>query len=117
MDKLSRDLATVYEKHGLIIQSVLPGPVATKMSKIHRATWMAPTPEVYVASALGKCGKGRATTGYLPHDLLVGFISGLGCVCPAAAEWLVTKTTENIRRRALRKVKDTAVPTTSQRLD
>lgn len=60
-----------YESKGIVVQTVLPGYVATKMSKIRKSTWMAPTPDKFVASALSKVGVRNHTTGYLPHTLLV----------------------------------------------
>ncbi|XP_077284500.1 hydroxysteroid 17-beta dehydrogenase 12 spidey [Arctopsyche grandis] len=104
VDKFTQDLASSYGSKGIVVQSVKPGAVATKMSKIHRATWMAPSPDVYVSSALSTCGKSVSTTGYGPHDLLWGFIATLEFVSPTAALWLVNKTTENIRNRALKKM-------------
>lgn len=107
MDKFTEDLASSYEPKGLIIQSVLPGPVATKMLKASRPTWMAPLADKFVESALSTCGKQRHTTGYRPHDLLVGTIGLIESICPAAAVWLITRTSENIRLRALKKMKAT----------
>ena len=39
-DKFSEDLAGEYHKDGIIVQSVLPGPVATNMTKMKRGSWM-----------------------------------------------------------------------------
>lgn len=69
VDVFSRSLAYEYAKKGIIIQSVLPGFVATKMSKIRKAYWMAPTPENYVKSQLKTVGLDGQTTGYWSHEL------------------------------------------------
>lgn len=69
VDVFSRSLAYEYAKKGVIIQSVLPGFVATKMSKIRKAYWMAPTPENYVKSQLRTVGLDGQTTGYWSHEL------------------------------------------------
>lgn len=53
------------------MQCLVPGFVATKMSKIKRATWMAPSPGAYVSSALKTVGIQSHTTGYFPHTLHV----------------------------------------------
>ncbi|CAL7945425.1 unnamed protein product [Xylocopa violacea] len=101
--KLSRDLAAEVEPHGVTVQCVMPCVVATKMSKIKKATWMAPTPEKFVESALKTVGLELCTTGYPPHSLLAGFIHSLCCVCEKGAVWLISKTMCNIRNRALKK--------------
>lgn len=69
VDVFSRSLAYEYAKKGITIQSVLPGFVATKMSKIRKAYWMAPTPENYVKSQLKTVGLDGQTTGYWSHEL------------------------------------------------
>ncbi|EZA54209.1 hypothetical protein DMN91_000211 [Ooceraea biroi] len=101
--KLSADLATEAAPRGVTVQCVLPGPVATKMSKIKRATWMAPTPEKFVEATLKTVGIESHTTGYPPHSLIIGVVNTLRYVCETGALWLVTKTMLNIRGRALRK--------------
>ncbi|XP_018315052.1 very-long-chain 3-oxoacyl-CoA reductase [Mycetomoellerius zeteki] len=103
IDKLSADLATEAAPRGVTIQCVLPGPVATKMSKIKRPTWMAPTPETFVKASLRTVGIESRTTGYPPHSLILGFINALRYTCETGAVWLVAKTMLNLRGRALRK--------------
>lgn len=71
IEKFSKDLACEYGKRGIVIQCILPGYVATKMSKIKRSTWMAPTPDVFVEHALRSTGIQQQTTGYFPHTLMV----------------------------------------------
>ncbi|KAF7998142.1 hypothetical protein HCN44_009540 [Aphidius gifuensis] len=103
VDKLSADLAAEAAPRGVTVQCVLPGPVATKMSKIKKATWMAPTPEKFVEACLKTVGIESRTTGYPPHCLIIGFVNGLKCLCEKGAIWLVARTMLNIRGRALRK--------------
>ncbi|XP_012530006.1 very-long-chain 3-oxoacyl-CoA reductase [Monomorium pharaonis] len=103
IDKLSADLATEATPRGVTVQCVLPGPVATKMSKIKRASWMAPSPESFVKSSLKTVGIESRTTGYLPHSLIIGFVNALRYMCETGAVWLVAKTMLNLRGRALRK--------------
>ncbi|XP_046742553.1 very-long-chain 3-oxoacyl-CoA reductase-like [Diprion similis] len=111
VDKLSADLAVEAAPRGVTVQCVLPGPVATKMSKIRRSTWMAPSPEKFVESSLKTVGIESRTTGYFPHSLLVGTTNAIRCVCEKAAIWLIARTMLNIRNRALRK-KDKDEPKT-----
>ncbi|XP_011500124.1 PREDICTED: very-long-chain 3-oxoacyl-CoA reductase [Ceratosolen solmsi marchali] len=103
VDKLSQDLAVEAAPRGVTVQCVQPGPVATKMSKIKRATWMAPTPERFVEASLKTIGIEQNTTGYPPHCLILGFVNGLRAICEKGAVWLVARTMLNIRNRALSK--------------
>lgn len=103
IEKFSVDLSDEYSKHNIVIQCVSPGFVATKMSKIRRSTWMAPTPETFVRKALRTIGVHRQTTGYVPHALLVGVVQTLDAISPKLSRWLIMRTMENIRSRALRR--------------
>lgn len=100
--KLSYDLAAEAEPRGVTVQCVSPGIVATKMSKIKKATWMAPTPEKYVEASLKTVGIEVCTTGYLTHFLLAAIIQGLCCVCEKGTIWLISRTLCNLRARGLK---------------
>lgn len=67
MDFFSRALAAEYPY--LHIQSVLPLYVASKMSKIRRAGWTAPTPTAFVRDAIRTIGHEPRTFGYWSHAL------------------------------------------------
>ncbi|KAG5880525.1 hypothetical protein JTB14_014118 [Gonioctena quinquepunctata] len=101
--KFSEDLSTEYSKSGITVQCLLPGYVATNMTKIRSSTWMAPSPLKYVYEAMKTIGVKEKTTGYFPHTLLVAVIHGLECLSPKLSRWLVTRTMVNIRARALRR--------------
>lgn len=51
----------------------MPFFVATKLSKIRRATLDKPGPERYVSAALNTVGLQTQTNGYLPHAIMVSF--------------------------------------------
>ncbi|XP_072527803.1 very-long-chain 3-oxoacyl-CoA reductase-B [Salminus brasiliensis] len=70
VDFFSRALDAEYKSTGVIIQSVLPFYVTTKLSKIKRATLDIPTPERYVAAQLNTVGLQNQTNGYLPHAIM-----------------------------------------------
>uniref|UniRef100_A0A8C9TYF6 Hydroxysteroid (17-beta) dehydrogenase 12a n=1 Tax=Scleropages formosus TaxID=113540 RepID=A0A8C9TYF6_SCLFO len=70
VDYFSQGLNAEYKNKGVIIQSVLPFFVATKMSKIRKATLDKPTPERYVAAQLKTVGLQSQTNGYLPHAIM-----------------------------------------------
>ncbi|XP_011871387.1 PREDICTED: very-long-chain 3-oxoacyl-CoA reductase-like [Vollenhovia emeryi] len=119
INKLSADLATEAASRGVVVQCVLPGPVATKMSKIKKTSWMAPSPEKYVKTALKTIGIEAHTTGYPPHCLIIGFVDLLRYICESGAVWLVAKTMLNLRRRALRrsKILKTSIDSTDSQTD
>ncbi|GAA6104523.1 very-long-chain 3-oxoacyl-CoA reductase-B [Tachysurus ichikawai] len=70
VDFFSRGLDAEYRSKGIIIQSVLPFYVTTKLSKIKRASLDIPTPERYVSSQLSTVGLQSQTNGYLPHAIM-----------------------------------------------
>ncbi|CAF99944.1 unnamed protein product [Tetraodon nigroviridis] len=70
VDFFSRGLQAEYKSRGVVIQSVLPFFVATKMSKIRRPTLTVPSPESYVSAALSTVGLQTQTNGYLPHAIM-----------------------------------------------
>uniref|UniRef100_A0A7N8XSZ1 Hydroxysteroid (17-beta) dehydrogenase 12b n=1 Tax=Mastacembelus armatus TaxID=205130 RepID=A0A7N8XSZ1_9TELE len=70
VDFFSRGLQAEYKSKGIIIQSVLPFFVATKLSKIRRPTLDKPSPERYVAAELNTVGLQTQTNGYLPHAIM-----------------------------------------------
>lgn len=103
VDKFSDDLQTEYEKYNVIVQSVLPGFVATNMSKIKRPTWMSPSPTKYVRSTIRTIGIARHTTGYYPHAIMKLVIDSMKFVHSGFARRFVFRTLQSIRSKALRK--------------
>ncbi|CAG9828679.1 unnamed protein product [Diabrotica balteata] len=101
--KFSEDLASEYSKFGITVQCLLPGYVATNMSKIKSSTWMAPSPLAYVTEAIKTIGVKEKTTGYFPHTLLVSVLNTLDCISPKLSRWVIFRTMTNIRKRALRR--------------
>ncbi|XP_014680956.1 PREDICTED: inactive hydroxysteroid dehydrogenase-like protein 1 [Priapulus caudatus] len=70
VDFLTRSLETELQGTGVIIQGVLPGFVATKMS-LEDVSFYCPSASVYVRSALTTIGVQSRTSGYLVHALQV----------------------------------------------
>jgi len=101
VDIFSRGLCEEYKKVGITVQSVAPGYVVSKLSKIRKPTLIAPTPEVFVKSALNTLGIESSTTGFWLHDLMVYMSTKI------LPEWLANKITydslKSIRNRALKK--------------
>jgi 17beta-estradiol 17-dehydrogenase / very-long-chain 3-oxoacyl-CoA reductase len=70
-----------YADKGIVFQSVHPYYVATKMSKIKRASWFAPDPTYYAQSALNTVGIENETTGCLSHAIQHAILELIpGCV-------------------------------------
>ncbi|KAH0620778.1 hypothetical protein JD844_021539 [Phrynosoma platyrhinos] len=69
----SQGINMEYKKRGVIIQSVLPYFVVTKLSKIRRPSTFKPTPEWYVKYALNTVGLESQTSGCPAHDLMAWF--------------------------------------------
>ncbi|XP_059618215.1 very-long-chain 3-oxoacyl-CoA reductase [Phlebotomus argentipes] len=103
VDKMSEDLQTEYHKDKIVVQSVLPGFVATNMSKIKKPTWLAPSAEKYVKSALNRLGIAGHTTGYYPHALMKLIIDMMSIIAPATTQRLILSQLTNIRKRAIRR--------------
>lgn len=103
IEKFSSDLSAEYTKYNIVVQCLLPGYVATKMSKIRRPSWMAPSSQAFVKDALRTVGVHQKTTGYFPHTLLVGIVHTLDAISPKLSRWIIMRTMENIRARALRR--------------
>uniref|UniRef100_A0A8C6ZLI8 3-ketoacyl-CoA reductase n=1 Tax=Nothoprocta perdicaria TaxID=30464 RepID=A0A8C6ZLI8_NOTPE len=103
VDYFSRGLHAEYKSKGIIVQSVLPYYVATKMSKIRKPTFDKPSPETYVRAALGTVGLQTQTNGCLPHALM-GWIFSL--LPSSAAMSLLMKTNKQVRARYLKKMKE-----------
>uniref|UniRef100_M3ZH95 3-ketoacyl-CoA reductase n=1 Tax=Xiphophorus maculatus TaxID=8083 RepID=M3ZH95_XIPMA len=70
VDFFSRGLHEEYRRQGIIIQSVLPFFVVTKMTRIRKPTLDKPTPERYVAAELNTVGLQSQTNGYFPHAVM-----------------------------------------------
>lgn len=103
VDKFSDDLQIEYQRNNIIIQSVMPGFVATAMSKIRKPTWMSPSPEKYVRSTMRTLGITGHTTGYYPHAIMKLVIDTLVYLSPSFGKMFVLKSLQSIRNKALRK--------------
>ena len=78
VDYMSRALQEEYRSKGIIIQSLLPYYVSTRMTHNMKTTFYAPTPDRYVSQAINTVGWRERTAGYLWHSLWGWFYWGLG---------------------------------------
>lgn len=70
MDFFSRSLSAEYATKGIIVQSLCPYFVSTKLSKTGRSL-LSPKPAEYVSSALRTIGAQPVTNGCLVHNIQV----------------------------------------------
>ncbi|EDV25139.1 uncharacterized protein TRIADDRAFT_26050 [Trichoplax adhaerens] len=74
LDFFSRSLNVEYNKDSIIIQSLIPGLICTKLSKVNKINLFAPSPETYAKQAVNTIGLCDRTTGYWPHELQYTYI-------------------------------------------
>ncbi|XP_015242016.1 very-long-chain 3-oxoacyl-CoA reductase-A [Cyprinodon tularosa] len=111
VDFFSRGLHEEYRRQGIIIQSVLPFFVATKMTRIRKPTLDKPTPERYVAAELNTVGLQSQTNGYFPHAVMGWVTTRLvpsSIVIFLGARMNRLQRTGYLRRRKLREQKNGA---------
>lgn len=96
----SEALTEEYRSKGVIVQCIAPGFVATKMSRIRKATLIAPYPDSYVKSALATIGIVDHSFGCLVHGIQGFFIRNV-------PSWLYFKAIASVmysaRAQALKK--------------
>jgi len=97
---LSAILRQEYRDSNIIIQTVHPLLVATKMSKMSRSSFFGPFPEAFVKSAVDSIGIVDETTGCLAHEMQG---SVLQLIPEFILEPILTKVSNGIRAKALRK--------------
>ncbi|XP_077373221.1 very-long-chain 3-oxoacyl-CoA reductase-A [Festucalex cinctus] len=109
VDFFSRGLQEEYRRQGIIIQSVLPFFVATKMTRIRKPTLDKPTPERYVAAELNTVGLQSQTNGYFPHAVM-GWVTTklvpIGIVIFLGARMNRLQRTGYLHRRKMREIKN-----------
>ncbi|XP_065336425.1 very-long-chain 3-oxoacyl-CoA reductase [Cloeon dipterum] len=101
VDKFTEDLRIEYARKGIVIQCVLPGYVATAMTRIKKSTFMAPFPNKFVSHAITSIGLEDRTTGYWPHNLLIMVVDFIKWIHPKMASNVILRTMENIRKRII----------------
>lgn len=69
VDNFSQGLEIEYAGKGIIVQTVLPAYIATKMSRVATPSWTAPSPTDYARKALRSIGIERRTAAHWSHRL------------------------------------------------
>ncbi|XP_047313990.1 very-long-chain 3-oxoacyl-CoA reductase 1 [Impatiens glandulifera] len=75
VDQFSRCLYVEYKKSGIDVQCQVPLWVATKMTKIRKASFLVASPEAYAAAATRWIGYEPRCTPYWPHSLMKAVLS------------------------------------------
>jgi len=68
VDLFSRSLAAECASRGVLVQSLCPGFVVSKLSGIRKSSLTTPTPEQYVKSAIDRIAL-PFTTGFWAHEI------------------------------------------------
>lgn len=88
VDYFSKTLAMEYKNKGIVIQSVVPGYVSTKMSRV-KPSLIAPIPENYVCSQLRTVGLCVETSGYIMHSIMAGAGRMVGYWLPTSVQQFI----------------------------
>ncbi|XP_060620447.2 very-long-chain 3-oxoacyl-CoA reductase-like [Anolis sagrei] len=99
----SHCLHAEYRDKGIIVQSLVPEMVATKMIYSPRPNLFRPTPERYVKYAINTVGLEYETSGYPFHELMVWYHR---LVPKRVAEEIMTRIMIHAKRVILRKLKE-----------
>jgi len=104
--KFTEDLATEYAPFGLTIQCVLPGFVATNMSRIKRPCMRAPLPKRFVKEQMKTLGLELVSAGYWVHKLQLGYYTKLMRVIPSLVLHITYTNLVKTRLRALKRLEE-----------
>ena len=74
VDKFSRDLAVEMKPYGILVQTVHPGFIVSKLSQLSRTNLLTPNAENYVSGHLRTLGLESRTAGFWVHKILVSVI-------------------------------------------
>jgi len=110
MDKLTRDLVTEYSDKGIIVQSVLPGYVATNMSRIRISSYTAPSSTEFTKVALKTIGLQTRTAAYPPHRVMVNDHNANATYSPNLSSTSETYTDLNFLSTVIRNKLGTVFP-------
>ncbi|KAK2703091.1 hypothetical protein QYM36_018374 [Artemia franciscana] len=99
--KFSQDISLEYRPYGVTIQCVLPGFVATNMSRIRRSSLSIPTPEKFVKEHLKTLGLEVWSAGYWCHNLQLTYYRTLMHFFEQWVETFCRRQLATIRQKAL----------------
>jgi 17beta-estradiol 17-dehydrogenase / very-long-chain 3-oxoacyl-CoA reductase len=82
--KFSKELNIEYRRQGIIIQTVLPGSVATNLIKLKTGAFDFPSAADFVAGAIRTVGFADETTGYWVHSVQVVLLNVATFLLPSS---------------------------------
>lgn len=81
---------------------MLPGFVVTNMTKLRRASLLAPTSDKYVVNALKTIGYAKHTAGYLPHACMQLVLTTCHAYLPDLTNYLTLHLMQKIKTKSLK---------------
>ena len=106
VEQWTRSMAVEYASKRVTFQLQAPLYVATKMAKIRKASFTAPSAKTFVQASLGRLGNPPiVTTPYWVHGCLWSILNTLPV---AAVDSMRLSMCLNLRKRALKKLADKA---------
>lgn len=102
VEKFSEDLSAEYKKDGIIVQSIRPGPVLTKMQFVDEILLITPSAKTYVESALRTIGFATQSSGYVIHAILQSYGQLLNFISPWLAQTSTMKIMQVIRDKRIK---------------
>lgn len=81
---------------------MLPGFVVTNMTKLRRASLLAPYSDHYVSHALKTIGYAKHTTGYWPHAIMQLVLTTLHSYLPDLTNSITLNLMQKIKRKSLK---------------
>lgn len=110
LDYFARALKYEYKNHGIIIQSLRPFYVNTKMTSYSETLTshglLVPSAEVYARNAVATLGYSGRTTGYWPHTIQMWFSN---MIPEFLWMWGASRLNSALRRQAMERKKDRSV--------
>eukprot|EP01135_Chromosphaera_perkinsii_P007541 Nk52_evm25s913 gene=Nk52_evmTU25s913 len=108
-DFLSRALSEEMSKYPglkkpIIVQSVMPLYVTSKLSKVRKPTWNTPTPRAFARSAVGTIGYEDRTTGYWAHDFCLAVFELLPAAFVSFILWNMHSSIRRIAHKKMQKL-------------
>uniref|UniRef100_A0A0A9YRJ9 Estradiol 17-beta-dehydrogenase 12 n=1 Tax=Lygus hesperus TaxID=30085 RepID=A0A0A9YRJ9_LYGHE len=106
LKKFSHDLNTEYCSKGVRVHVLTTGLVATKLSGLKKTSFFAPSPEVYVRSALEEITKRRSCDGYIGHSIFSAVYEVFILLCPEFLGKIVMKYLNHVRKLQIKRCKE-----------
>lgn len=101
--KFTEGLSQEYSNKGIILQCVTPGYVATNMSKFRNTSFLVPSSESFVKTALSIINTDWLTDGYFSHTLMHSTLNFLKSISSSFVIKKTLKSLETSRNKILKR--------------